>query len=81
MYALQHRPYYFGRAMKEIIIYTIVGLSALFIMGYSVHMFVGGIVSAERERQLIVGVCLVGLVVMAAMVWDVVRRRRAGRRP
>ncbi len=63
--------------MKEIIIYSIVGLSALFIMGYSVHMFVGGIVAVETERRLIVGVCLIGIAVMAAMVWDVLRRRRA----
>ena len=68
--------------MKEIVIYTIVGLSALFILGYSVHMLVGGIVAAETERRLIVGACLIGLAVMAAMVWDVLRRRReAGRRP
>lgn len=68
--------------IKEIVLYTIVGLSALFIMGYSVHMFVGGLVSAELERRLVIGVCLLGLVVMAYMVWDVLRRRRAvGDRP
>ncbi len=63
--------------MKEIVIYTIVAFSALFIMGYSVHMFIGGLVAPELERRIIIAVCLVGVAVMAAMAWDVVRRRRA----
>ncbi len=67
------------RNMKEIIIYSIVAFSALFIMGYSVHMLVGGLVAAATERMLIIGVCALGIAVMSAMTWDVLKRRR-GRR-
>ena len=61
--------------MVEIITFLIAGIGALFITGYSVHMFVGGLVSPERENQLIFLVCLLVFCAMAYMVWDVVQRR------
>jgi hypothetical protein len=63
--------------MKEVIVYLIAAVSALIILGYSMHMFVTGLVSPETERWLIIGACAVGSLVIGFMAWDVVRRRRA----
>lgn len=63
--------------MKEIIFYSIVAVSALFILGFSIHMLIGGLVSPQTERWIISGACLVGVAVIAAMATDVVRRRRS----
>jgi len=62
--------------MKEIIIYTISGLSSLFILGYVVHMFIGGLVSEETEAIAIGAAVVAGAMAMAYMAWDVIRRRR-----
>jgi hypothetical protein len=59
----------------EILIYLVAAISALFITGYAVHMFVGGLVSPEAENQLIVVACLIVVGVIAYMAWDVVQRR------
>ena len=59
----------------EIFIFAIAGIGALFITGYTVHMFVGGLVSAETENQLTLIVCVLVACVMAYMAWDVVQRR------
>lgn len=62
--------------MKEVILYAIAAVSSLFILGYSVHMFVHGLVSPETERWLIIGACLIGASVIGLMAWDVIQRRR-----
>jgi membrane protein implicated in regulation of membrane protease activity len=59
----------------EILIYATVAISALFITGYAVHMFIGGLVSPEVEFQLIVLVCLIVAGAIGYMVWDVFQRR------
>jgi membrane protein implicated in regulation of membrane protease activity len=59
----------------EILIFATAGIGALFVTGYAVHMFVGGLVSAETEHQLIVVICALAACAMAYMVWDVVQRR------
>ncbi len=61
--------------MFEILIFAIAGIGALFITGYTVHMFVGGLVSADTEQQLIVGVCAITACAIAYMAWDVIQRR------
>ena len=61
--------------MKEFIIYSIAAVSSLFVLGYSVHMFVGGLVSESTETWFITAACLVGAAVIAYMYWDVFRRR------
>lgn len=61
--------------MKEIILYTIAGISSLFVLGYSVHMFVGGLVAPETETAIIVAACSIGVLVIGFMAWDVIRRR------
>ena len=59
----------------EVIIYLVAVTSAVFITGFSVHMFVGGLVSPEVENQLIVIVCLLVICVAAYMAWDVIQNR------
>jgi len=64
--------------MKELLIYLLVAFAGLSVLGYSVHMFVGGLVSPATEYTIIAVVCLLGALVMAFMAWDVLRRRRTG---
>jgi hypothetical protein len=59
----------------EILIYAIVAITALFITGYTVHMFIGGLVSPEVEYQLIALVCLIIAGAIVYMAWDVIQRR------
>jgi hypothetical protein len=61
---------------KEILIYALVAASSLFLMTFVVHMLVGGLVSAETEQWLTVGLCSLVACLIGAMAWDVVRRRR-----
>jgi len=63
----------------EILIYVIAAVSALFIAGFSVHMFIGGLVSTEVEYQIIAVFCLIIIAVIGYMAWDVIQRR-SGRR-
>jgi len=65
--------------IKEIILYGIAGISSLIVLGYSVHMFVGGIVSEQTENLLIAITTLIGSAVIGYMVYDVVKRRKAMR--
>lgn len=60
----------------EAIIYLIAAIASLFVTGYAVHMFIGGLVSPETEQQIILLVCLGVAGVIGYMVWDVVQRRR-----
>jgi len=62
--------------MKELVIYTIAAVSSLFILGYTVHIFVGGLVSEKTETGLTIAACAAGMVVIGYMYWDVIRRRR-----
>ena len=62
--------------MREVIILIVVALSSLFILGYSVHMFIGGLVSERTETIAIVVSCLVGAIVMGFMGFDIVKQRR-----
>jgi len=62
--------------MKEILLYTIAGISSVVLLGYTVHMFVGGLVQPETETRLITIACIIGVIVVSVMAWDVVRRRR-----
>ena len=64
------------KLIQEIIVYLIVALSSLFIMSYAVHMLVGGLVSKETESLLIIFTCIVGVVAIGLMVWDVTQRRK-----
>jgi membrane protein DedA with SNARE-associated domain len=61
--------------LGEILIYVIVAITSLFITGYAVHMFIGGLVSTEVEYLLIAIVCLIIAMVIGYMAWDVFERR------
>ena len=62
--------------MKEIIIYTIAAIAGLTIFGYSIHMFIGGLVDPQTETLLITTGCLIAAGVMAFLNWDVIKTRR-----
>jgi hypothetical protein len=62
--------------MKEILIYLTAIASSMIVLGYTVHMFIGGLVSPETEKTAIISTCLVGAIVIALLAWDVVKRRR-----
>jgi hypothetical protein len=59
----------------ELLIYLVAAISALFITGYVVHMFIGGLVSPETENQFVIAACLIVAGVIAYMAWDVIQRR------
>jgi len=61
--------------ISEILIFSVAGIGALFMTGYAVHMFVGGLVSADTEHEIIIIVCSIALCAIAYMAWDVVQRR------
>ena len=62
--------------MKEIIILILVAASSIFILGYSIHMLIGGLVSPNTEKWIITAACLFALAVVSFMGWDIVRQRR-----
>ena len=62
--------------MKEIIIYGLVALSSLTMLAYTVHMFIGGLVSEETESLVMGGAIIIAAIVMAFLARDVLRRRR-----
>lgn len=64
-----------GKFIQEILVYLIVAVSSLFIMGYAMHMLVGGLVSPETEYFLITLICVADMAVIGYMAWDVIRRR------
>jgi uncharacterized membrane protein YfcA len=43
---------------------------------YTVHMFVGGLVSEQVETEIKWGISVVLLLVIAVMAWDVFKHRR-----
>ena len=61
---------------KEIIILVVVSLSSVFILGYSVHMFIGGMVSETTERWSIIIACTLGAIIVGFLVVDIFRQRR-----
>jgi len=62
--------------MKEIALYTIAAISSVVVLGYTVHMFVGGLVKPETETRLIIIACIIGALVVSVLAWDVIRRRK-----
>jgi hypothetical protein len=59
----------------EILIFFLAAICGLFITGFAVHMFIGGLVSTDAENQVIVVVCCIVACVIAYMAWDVVKKR------
>jgi hypothetical protein len=63
--------------VKEIFIYSTAAIAGLTVFGYSIHMFIGGLVSPETEALIITAGCIIAGIVMSFMTWDIVKRRRA----
>ena len=68
-----------SKLLQEALIYLVVAVSSLFILGFSVHMLVGGLVSPETEYLLIELICLADIAAIGYMAWDVIQRRKGGR--
>lgn len=62
--------------MREIIVYGIAAIASLAILAYTIHMFIGGLVSPELEKMIMIGAVLVGVAVIGFMARDVVDRRK-----
>jgi len=62
--------------MKEIFIYSIAAIAGITVFGYSIHMFIGGLVEPHTETIIITIVCLLAAGAMAFMAWDVIKTRR-----
>ncbi len=62
--------------MKELLVYGVSGIASLFIFGYCVHIFVGGMVSEQTELVLIVAVVLISAVTIGWFAWDTIKRTR-----
>ncbi len=61
--------------MREALVYLAIAISSLVMMGYAIHMLVGGLVSIEIEYLLITGACVIMSGVIGYMVRDVIQRR------
>lgn len=64
-----------GKHIKEFVLFTIVSLTSLFILGYSIHMFIGGLVSESTEKIAIIIACFIGLLIISYMAWDIIKMR------
>ncbi len=62
--------------MKEIIIYSIAAIAGITVFGYSIHMFIGGLVEPQTETAIITAVCLLAACAMALMTWNVIKTRQ-----
>lgn len=62
--------------MKEIIIYSIGAVAVITIFGYSIHMFIGGLVDPETETLIITAGCVFAAGLIGFLAWDVIKRRR-----
>jgi len=61
---------------KEILTYSVVAITALVLMAYSVHMLVGGLVEKDTEHLLMAIVVGLGITAISFMTWDVIKRRK-----
>ena len=62
--------------MKEIVIMIIVAVSSLFILAYSVHMFIGGLVSPQTEKISIIAALIIGVAILLFLGFDIIKQRR-----
>lgn len=61
--------------MRPLILFGVGASASLFILGYAVHMFIGGLVSRSTEIITIAVAVLIGASAITWMTWDVLRRR------
>ncbi len=70
---LRYDPHH--AAMRAIIMYVIGVAASLAILGYTVHMFLGGIVTPATEQIITLIVICLGAIAIFWMTWDILRRR------
>ena len=61
--------------MRPMIMFSIGAIASLCILGYAVHMLIGGLVSRQTEFITITIAVLIGASAIGWMTWDVLRRR------
>jgi len=61
--------------MQAIIMYAVGAIASLVILGYTVHMFIGGMVSPATEYITTAIMVGIGAIAIIWMTWDVLRRR------
>ncbi len=62
--------------MKEVVLLLITAISSVFILGYSIHMLIGGLVDETTETWVIAVACLLGIGVIGFMGLDIIKQRR-----
>jgi len=62
--------------MKDFIIVSTVAISFVFILGYVVHMFIGGLVEPATEKMTIIAVCSIGIGIVIYLGLDILKQRR-----
>jgi len=62
--------------MKELFVYSLSGIMSLIIFGYTVHMFIGGLVAEETEYRIIIAAMIIAGLAMIGLALKVVRERR-----
>ena len=61
--------------MRPILMFVVGATASLCILGFAVHMFIGGLVSRQTEIITIAAAELIGASAIGWMAWDVLRRR------
>ncbi len=61
--------------MRPVILFLSGAIASLFILGYAVHMFIGGLVRPATEYWIIGAAVCIGASVIFWMAWDVLHRR------
>ena len=62
--------------MKDVTIVFIVAVSFIIILGYVVHMFIGGLVGEATEKIAILLACSIGLAIVIFLSLDIIKQRR-----
>ncbi len=61
--------------MRKLATLAFGGLGFLFVLGYSIHMLIGGIVSPTTETVAIVIAEVIGIIVLGVIFWELWRSR------
>jgi membrane protein DedA with SNARE-associated domain len=62
---------------REVAVYVLVAISSLLMISYTIHMFIGGLVSDRSEHTIMAVAVTLWACVIGALAWDVIRRRRS----
>ena len=65
--------------MRETLIYGLSICASLFILAYTVHIFIGGLVSEQTEWIVTTVVVFIGIIAIAWMARDILKSRREKR--